>query len=61
MNATHYQSDSRGPVAIESMNYHHLLNAPDKLLRSEPHRTGEITAMRARLDALEAEQAEAPK
>lgn len=52
---THYQSASRGPVEIASMRYEHLLNAHDKLKRDEPHRADEITAMRARLDAIEAE------
>ena len=29
------------------MNYNHLLNAHDKLVATEPHRTDEISAMRA--------------
>lgn len=56
---THYQSSSRGPVEIGTMRYEHLLNAHDKLLREEPHRADEITAMRTRLDAIEAEQEDA--
>ncbi len=40
------------------MNYNHLLNAHDKLVATEPHRTDEISAMRAHLDTLEAEQAD---
>lgn len=58
---THYHSSSRGPVEIASMNYSHLLNARDKLARSEPHRSAEIEAMSAHLAKLEAEQAEAVK
>ncbi len=56
---THYNSASKGPVEIASMRYEHLLNAYDKLCIKEPHRTDEITAMRARLDAIEAEQEDA--
>lgn len=58
---THYNSASRGPVEIGTMRYEHLLNAHDKLKRDEPHRAAEIAAMRSRLDALEAEFAEADK
>jgi hypothetical protein len=57
---THYHSGSRGPVEIASMNYNHLLNAHDKLVRSPDAdlRQAEIVAMRAHLDAMEAEQPE---
>lgn len=54
---THYQSDSRGPVEIASMNFSHLQNAYDKLCIKAPHRADEITAMKARLDELAQDEA----
>lgn len=44
---THYNSSSRGPVAIADMPTRHLGNALAKLRREEPGRTAEIEAMSA--------------
>lgn len=58
---THYISDSRGPVEIATMPFRHLQNSYDKLVRDQigEARQDEIDAMRARLDALNAEYAAA--
>lgn len=58
---THYQSSSRGPVEIASMNYNHALNARDKLARelgADDHpRRGELDALNQHIANLETEQA----
>lgn len=48
---------SRGPVEIAAMPYRHLLSARDKLVRDGlgKERADEVTAMSARIDALDAE------
>lgn len=53
---THYNSGSRGPVEIASMNYNHLLNARDKLAREQTDgdRQSEVDAMTARLAEIDA-------
>lgn len=55
---THYNG-SRGPVEIAAMPYPHLRAARDKLVREGlgKERADEVTAMSARLDALDAEHA----
>lgn len=57
---THYQSSSRGPVEIASMNYNHALNARDKLARelgADDHpRRVELDALNSHIASLEAEQ-----
>lgn len=56
--ATHYHSASRGPVEIATMNYHHALNARDKLAREDVRgeRKAELDALSAHIAALEVEQ-----
>jgi hypothetical protein len=50
----HYNSSSRGPVPIASMNYNHLLNARDKLAREmkDGDRQAELDAVSARIAEL---------
>lgn len=57
MTATHYQSSSKGLIEIATMQYRHLLNSHNVLVRDQiaGERQDEIDAMRARLDVLEAE------
>lgn len=64
MSVTHYNSGSRGPVLIETMNYAHLLNARDKLAREDKdgERSQELDALNARIaeiDAMIAEETDA--
>lgn len=49
-----YQS-SKGPVEISAMPLSYAKNAMNKLIRGEPDRTAEIDALRAHVEALEAE------
>jgi hypothetical protein len=53
---THYVSDSRGPVEIASMRYEHAKNALAKLERErrDDTRDGEIAALRAHIEGIEA-------
>ena len=55
MTVKHYHSSSKGPVEIAGMNYHHLLNARDKLARDGQGRAHELAAINERLSILDAE------
>lgn len=56
MSITHYNSASRGPVPIASMNYAHAANALEKLRRDDPkgERQSERDALEAHLAAIDA-------
>lgn len=53
---THYNSKSRGPIEIATMNYNHLINA-ERVLASlgDADRQPELDAVRERIMALDAE------
>lgn len=59
---THYHSSRKGPIPIATMNYNHLTNARDVLVRkADDKRQPELDALNARLaeiDAMAEEEAE---
>lgn len=50
MTATHYESTSKGRVAIADMEYRWLVNSLNILVTRQPHRAEEIEAMQAEVE-----------